>query len=168
MTARRFVLALATIVGLGGTGNAAAEPPASAARPVAITGRVNADAGIFIPVAEHGCKIVLFHPGDHLLTGALEGQIIEDGTLVIDQCTGDGFYNVTAAFTGTVLGSEPGTATFTAQGRLRESAFIDKGHFTLDRGAGGLAGVHAVGTFEFTLGIGGDYVGLAHFDHRSK
>jgi hypothetical protein len=169
MTARRFVLVLTTIIGLGGTGIAAPGPSASAARPVAITGRVNADAGIFIPVAQHGsCKVVLFHPGDHLLTGALEGQIIEDGTLVIDRCTGDGFYNVTAAFTGTVLGSEPGTATFTAQGRLRNFAFIDKGHFALDRGEGGLAGVHAVGTFEFTLGIGGDYVGLAHFDDRSE
>jgi hypothetical protein len=169
MTARRFVLALATIVvGLGGTGIAAPEPPASGARPAAITGRITADAGIFIPVAERGCKIVLFHPGHHELTGALEGQIVEDGTLVLDRCTGDGFYNVTAVFTGRVQGSEVGTAIFTAQGRLRAGTFIDKGHFALDRGEGGLAGVHAVGTFEFTLGVGGDYVGLAHFDDRSK
>lgn len=168
MTASRMVLALATIVGLGCMGNAAPEPLASPARPVAISGGVNADAGIFIPVAEHGCRITFFHPGDHELTGSIEGRIIEDGTLVVDMCTGDGFYNVTAEFTGSVLGSEPGTATFTAQGRLHSFGIIEQGHFTLSRGAAGLAGVHAVGTFEFTLGIGGTYDGLADFDQRPK
>jgi hypothetical protein len=152
------------MVGLGGTGNAA--PGNSAGGPAAITGWVNADAGIFIPVARHGCKITFFHPGDHELTGALEGRILEDGTLVINQCTGDGFYNVTAAFTGSVMGSEPGTGVFTAVGQLHSFGRIDRGHFTLSRGEGGLAGVHAEGTFEFTLGVGGTYQGLAHFDQR--
>jgi hypothetical protein len=160
MTARRIVLALVTIVGLGTMG--------SAAGPVPITGRVNADAGIFIPVKQQDCRITFFHPGHHDLTGSLAGTIVEEGTLVLDKCTGDGFYNVTAAFTGTVLGSAPGTATFTAHGSLHSFNRIDRGHFTLSRGAGGLAGVHAVGTFEFTIGLGGDYAGVAHIDQRSK
>ena len=168
MTARRFVLALASIIVLSGANNAALGPPASATRPTPISGHITADAGIFIPIGERGCKVVLFHPGHHDLAGTLEGQIVEDGTLVVDRCTGDGFYNVTAVFTGTVLGSEPGTAIFTAHGRLRDSGFIDRGHFTLSRGEGGLAGVHAAGTFQFTLGVGGDYVGVANFDSRSK
>jgi hypothetical protein len=160
MTARRIVLALVTIVVLGSM--------ATAQGPVAIGGRVNADAGIFIPVKDQGCKITFFHPGHHDLTGSIAGTIVEEGTLVLDRCTGDGFYNVTAVFTGTVQGSEPGTATFTAHGSLHSFNRIDRGHFTLSRGAEGLAGVHAVGTFNFTIGVGGDYVGLAHFDHRSK
>jgi hypothetical protein len=160
MTGRRIVLALVAIVGLGTMG--------SAAGPVSIAGWVNADAGIFIPVKQEGCRITFFHPGHHDLTGALAGTIVEDGTLVLDKCTGDGFYNVTAAFTGTVLGSAPGTATFTAHGSLHSFNRIDHGHFTLSRGAGALAGVHAVGTFEFTIGVGGAYVGRAHFDRRSE
>ena len=160
MAARRIVLALVTILGLGTMG--------SAAGPTAIAGWVNADAGIFIPIKQQECRITFFHPGHHELTGALAGIIVEEGTLVLDKCTGDGFYNVTAAFTGTVLGSAPGTATFTAHGSLHSYNRIDEGHFTLSRGAGGLAGVHAVGTFEFTIGVGGGYVGLAHYDQGSK
>ena len=53
-------------------------------------------------------------------------------------------------------------------GARNRCGIIDKGHFTLSRGAEGLAGVHAVGTFEFTLGIGGTYVDLAHFDQRPE
>ena len=169
MTTRRIVLVAATIVGLGGTGTAALGPSAESARPVPITGAITADAGIFIPVKQHGCKVTLFHPGHHDLSGALEGVIVEDGTLVLNRCTGDGFYNVTAVFTGTVLGSEPGTATFTAIGQLQTIggiSSIERGHFTLSRGEGGLAGVHAEGTFEFTLGVGGTFVGRAHFDQR--
>ena len=167
MNVRRFVLALATItiVGIGGTGTAAPNPPA---KHKALSGGITAEVPIFIPIGLHGCKRVLFHPGEHHLTGAIEGEIKEDGWFVIDQCTGNGIYYVVAEFTGTVLGSEPGTATFTADGLIRNSTIIDKGDFTLDGGAGGLAGVRAVGTFHFTMGVGGEYVGTAYFDHKSK
>jgi hypothetical protein len=57
----------------------------------------------------------------------LEGSFVEDGYFLLDRCTGDGFYYVTAAFTGTVLGSKPGTATFKADGRIRNSTIIITG-----------------------------------------
>jgi hypothetical protein len=168
MTARRFVLALATIVGLSGMGDIAAEQPKPPAGRRVISGGITAEAPIFVPVGQHGCKVLLHHPGHHHLTGSIEGEIFEDGYFLVDQCTGDGFYYVTAAFTGTVLGSEPGTATFKADGRIRDSTIIDLGHFTLSGGAGGLTGVQAVGTFEFTMGVGGTYVGRAQFERPKK
>jgi hypothetical protein len=168
MTARQFVLASATIVCLGGTGIAAPEPSWWTARPRVISGGITAEAPIFIPVGGNGCKVLLFHPGYHHLTGAIEGEITEDGYFLIDKCTGDGFYYVVAAYTGTILGSDPGTATFVADGRIRDSTIIDLGHFTLGDGKEGLAGVRAQGTFNFTMGEGGKYVGLAYFDRRSK
>jgi hypothetical protein len=168
MTARQFVLALATVVCVGGTGNAAPEPQKSAALPWIVSGGITAEDPTFIPIGGHGCKVILFHPGHHHLSGAIKGEIVEDGYFLIDQCTGEGFYYVTAAFTGTVLGSKPGTATFKADGRIRDSTIIDLGHFTLEGGAEGLAGVRAFGTFNFTMGVGGKYFGIAYFDRRSK
>ena len=168
MTARQFVLASATIVFLGVTGTAAQEPPKSGGRGRVISGEITAEVPIFIPVGGNQCRVLLFHPGEHHLTGEIEGQILEDGYFLIDQCTGDGFYYVIAAFTGTVLGSEPGTATFVADGRIRDFRFIDVGHFTLGGGKEGLAGVHAKGTFKYTMGVGGEYVGSAYFDRKSE
>jgi hypothetical protein len=168
MTARQFVLASAAIVCLGVTGAAVREPPKSAGHHKKISGGITAEVPIFIPVGGNGCKVLLFHPGKHHLSGAIVGQILEDGYFLIDQCTGDGFYYVVAAFTGTVLGSDPGTATFVADGRIRDSKIIDLGHFTLGDGKEGLAGVTASGTFNFTMGVGGTYVGQVSFDRRSK
>jgi hypothetical protein len=167
MTARQFVLALATIICLGGTSSAAHEPPKSAGGHK-VSGGITAEVPIFIPIGSNGCKVILFHPGEHHLTGEIEGEIKEDGYFLIDQCTGKGFYYVIAAFTGTILGSDPGTATFTADGRIRDSTIIDLGHFTLEDGKEGLKGVTASGTFNFTMGVGGEYVGRAHFERRSK
>lgn len=168
MTARQFVLVLVTIVCLGATGNAAHEPPKQPGGHKKISGGITAEVPIFIPVGGNGCKVLLFHPGEHHLTGEIEGEIKEDGYFLIDQCTGLGFYYVIAAFTGTVLGSDPGTATFTADGRIRDSKFIDLGYFTLADGKEGLTGVSASGTFNFTMGVGGEYVGRASFDRKSK
>ena len=167
MTAQRLVLVLATIVCLGGTGLAAPEPLKSSAKHRKISGGITAEDPNFIPIGGHACKVLLFHPGHHHLTGAIEGEIVEDGYFLIDQCTGEGFYFVTAAFTGTILGSEQGTATFKADGRIRNSTIIDLGYFTLGDGEGGLTGVRAEGTFHFTMGKGGEYVGTAYFD-KSK
>lgn len=168
MTARPFVLALATIVCLGVTGNAATGAPKLPKNPKGVSGGITAEVPIFVPVGGHGCKVLLFHPGQHHLTGTIEGVFVEDGYFLVDQCTGDGFYYVIAQFTGTVLGSEPGTATFTADGRIRDKTIIDLGHFTLSNGAEGLEGVHASGTFHFTMGVGGEYVGEASFDRKPK
>jgi hypothetical protein len=161
-------MALAAVVSLGGTASDGVEPQKSAQRAGVISGGITAEDPNFIPVGTHGCKVLLFHPGHHHLTGAIEGEIVEDGYFLLDQCTGDGFYYVTAAFTGSVLGSEPGTATFKADGRIRESTIIDLGHFTLGDGAGGLAGVRAQGTFNFTMGQGGKYKGFAYFERKLK
>jgi hypothetical protein len=168
MTARQLVLASAAIVCLGATGSASHEPPKSTGPHKTISGGITAEVPIFIPVGGNGCKVLLFHPGQHHLTGAIEGEIQEDGYFLIDKCTGNGFYYVVAAFTGTILGSDPGTATFVADGRIHDSTIIDLGHFTLGDGKEGLAGVNASGTFNFTMGVGGEYVGRAYFDRRSK
>jgi hypothetical protein len=168
MTARPFVLALATIVCLGVTSNAASEQPRPPRGPRVVSGGITAEVPIFHPVGQHGCKVLLFHPGQHHLTGKIEGVFIEDGYFLIDQCTGEGFYYVIAEFTGTVNGSEPGTATFKANGTIRDSTIIDLGHFTLGNGAGGLEGVHAAGTFNFTMGKGGEYLGFAYFERKPK
>jgi hypothetical protein len=167
MTARLFVLALATIVCLGETGYAHPEQRKSGKHRF-IAGGITAEVPDFIPVGQHGCKVLLFHPGFHHTTGSLEGSFVEDGYFLIDRCTGEGFYYVTAAYTGTVLGSKPGAATFKADGRIRDSTIIDLGHFTLVDGTGGLEGVTAEGTFNFTMGEGGKYVGVAHFEKKSK
>jgi hypothetical protein len=90
MTARQFVLAVAAIVSLGGTGSSGVEPLTSTQR-----------------------------------AGVLSGGITAE---------------------------DPN----------------DLGHFTLGNGAGGLAGVRAQGTFNFTMGQGGKYVGFAHFERRVK
>jgi hypothetical protein len=55
-----------------------------------------------------------------------------------------------------------------ADGRIRDSKIIDLGHFTLAGGKEGLKGVHASGTFNFTMGAGGEYIGHAYFDRPSK
>ena len=169
MTARLFVLALATIICLGETGNAATEHTNSATtQRRVITGEITAEVPDFVPVGQHGCKVLLFHPGFHHVSGAMEGAFVEDGYFLLDRCTGEGFYYVTAAFTGTVLGSKPGTATFKADGRIRDSTIIDHGHFTLVDGAGGLAGVTASGTFNFTMGKGGEFLGNAFIEKKGK
>ena len=101
MTARLFVLALATIICLGETGNAATEHTNSATtQRRQISGGITAEVPDFIPVGQHGCKVLLFHPGFHHTTGSLEGSFVEDGYFLIDRCTGEGFYYVTAVFTG--------------------------------------------------------------------
>jgi hypothetical protein len=166
MTARLFVLALVTIICLGETGMVATEQSKLASKRK-ISGAITAEVPDFVPVGQHGCKVLLFHPGFHHLTGSIEGSFVEDGYFLLDRCTGEGFYYVTAAFTGTVLGSEPGTATFKADGRIRDSTIIDLGHFTLVDGVGGLEGVTAKGTFNFTMGVGGEFLGDAFFE-KSK
>ena len=102
------------------------------------------------------------------MSGEIEGVFVEDGYFLVDQCTGEGFYYVIARFTGTVLGSEPGTAVFKADGRIRESTIIDLGHFTLGEGTEGLEGVQASGTFQFTMGKGGTYDGVVSFEKKPK
>ena len=167
MKARLFVLALVAIISLGEIGNAATEQEKSATKRK-ISGEISAETPDFIPVGQHGCKVLLFHPGFHHLTGSIVGSFVEDGYFLIDRCNGEGFYFVTAAFTGTVLGSQVGTATFKADGRIHDSTIIDLGHFTLVDGLGGLAGVTAEGTFNFTMGVGGEFDGTAYFEKKSK
>ena len=58
------------------------------------------------------------------------------------------------------------TATLRVHGEIRDFFFTDRGHFVLTQGEGGLSGVHASGTFVYTIGFGGPYAGLAHFDDR--
>ena len=168
MTARLFVVALATTICLGEAGNAIAQTNSSATKHRAISGGITAEVPDFQPVGQHGCKVLLFHPGFHHLTGSIEGSFVEDGYFFLDKCTGEGFYYVTAAFTGTVLGSQPGTATFKADGRIRNSTIIDLGHFTLVDGKEGLEGVTASGTFNFTMGQGGEFLGQAFIDKEKK
>jgi hypothetical protein len=156
-----------------GTGRAIADSP------VPVSGTISADNGHFIPIAQDGCVVTFLHPDVHELTGDIEGLMIEEGILVLDLCSGEGFFSVTADFVGTVLGSEPGTATLRVHGEIRDFFFIDRGHFLLTQGEGGLAGVHAWGSFESTVGHedpvthehiegGGSYNGFAHFDNRRE
>jgi hypothetical protein len=169
---RTLGLALVLLVtgpGLG-TGLVFADPP------VPVSGDISADNGHFEPLAQEGCVVTLFHPDVHELTGDIEGLMIEEGILVLDLCTGEGFFSAEAVFVGTVLGSAPGTATLRVHGEVRNFFFIVRGHFDLTHGEGGLAGVHASGSFDATVGHvdsngevvegGGTYNGLAHFDER--
>jgi hypothetical protein len=115
----------------------------------------------------------------HDLTGSVQGSWIEVGILTLDVCTGQGFVRAEGVFTGTVLGRGPGTAILRIHGEVRGSFFIDHGHFVITQGQGGLAGVHAWGTFQYTVphedpenphgdpeGPAGSYMGFAHFDSR--
>jgi hypothetical protein len=166
----------------GGVAGLPLAPPIPSSAPTPISGKISADADgepTFDPIRQEGCVITFAHPGEqHDLTGSVQGSWIEDGILTLDVCTGQGFFRAEGVFTGTVLGRGPGTAILRVHGEVRNFFFIDHGHFVITQGQGGLAGVHAVGSFEYTVPHGdpeslhgeneggGSYVGLAHFDHR--
>ncbi len=132
----------------------------------AMSGTISADNATFIPIRQEGCVITFLHPDVHDLTGSVQGQYTETGILTLNVCTGRGFFRAEGVIDGSVLGSQSGTATLRIEGVVRDFVFIDQGHFVITQGEGGLAGVHAAGTFAYTVGVGGTYQGLAHFDDR--
>ncbi len=144
-----------------GTGRALAD------RPEEVRGGISADNGHFEPIAQDGCVVTFRHDDIHVLTGDIEGLMIEEAAiLVLDLCTGEGFLSAEAVFVGAVLGSEPGVATLRVHGEVRNFGVTDRGHFDITDGEGALAGVHAWGTYDYILGVGGHYNGLALFDER--
>ena len=135
-------------------------------RPTDVGGGIGMDNGHFEPIAQEGSVVTFVHVDVHELTGDIQGHWAEVGFLTLDLVTGEGFFMAEGTFTGTVLGSESGAATLRVQGEVRNFGVTDRGHFVLTQGDDGLAGVHAVGTYEVTVGEGGSYEGVAHFDNR--
>jgi hypothetical protein len=133
--------------------------------PAPISGGISADNGHFDPIAQDGCVVTFRHDDTHQLSGSVQGDWVETAILTLDVCTGSGFFRAEGVLDGSVLG-RPGTATLRVHGEVRDFFFTDRGHFDISHGEGGLAGVHATGTFAYTVGVGGTYQGLAHFDDR--
>lgn len=144
---------------------ALAAGPVGADPPTPVSGKISADNGHFEPIAQFGSVVIFLHDDTHQLTGDIEGDFVEIGFLALDMNTGEGFFMAEGDFTGTVLG-ESGKATLRVQGEVRDFFVTDRGHFVITQGQGGLAGVHAVGTFDYIVGVGGNYSGQAHFDER--
>ena len=143
-----------------GVGLATAETPAE------ICGEISADNGHFDPIAQDGSVILFVHEDTHELTGDIQGSWAEIAYFSLDVVTGEGFFMAEGEFTGTVLGGPSGKAILRVQAEVRDFFFADRGHFLITQGQGGLAGVHAVGTFEYVVGVGGRYKGQAQFDER--
>jgi hypothetical protein len=80
--------------------------------------------------------------------------------------TGEGFFMAEGDFLGAVLDCELGTASLRVHGEVTNFFFTDRGHFVITHGRDGLAGVHARGTYDYIVGVGGGYTGFAHFDDR--
>lgn len=140
--------------------------PALADTPTEICGGISADNGHFDPIAQDGSVILFLHADTHELTGDIQGSWAEIGYLALDVITGEGFFMAEGVFTGTVLGGPSGMAVLRVHGEVRNFGMTDRGHFVITQGRDGLAGVHAVGTYEVTVGVGGRYKGQAHFDER--
>lgn len=141
--------------------------PALAGEPAPISGSISADNGHFEPFAQDGNVVYYRHEDIHELTGDIEGTWVEVAIFALDVVTGEGFFMAEGTFTGTVFGV-PGEAKLRVHSEVREFFFANGGHFILTQGRGGLAGVHALGTFSYTVGVGGLYAGLAQFDERRE
>ena len=78
-------------------------------------------------------------------TGDVQGTVNQTFTFII-HTSGELEVHGKGLFTGTVLGSQPGTAevSFVATGTI--SPFATSGHFVIENGTGGLAGIHGEGT----------------------
>jgi hypothetical protein len=133
--------------------------------PEPVSGTISSDNGHFEPVFQDGSVVVFEHDDVHQLTGDIEGDWVEFGYLFLDLNTGEGFFMAEGTLIGGVLGKS-GTATLRVQGEVRDFFVTDRGHFVITQGYGGLAGVHASGTYEYVVGVGGFYDGRAHFDDR--
>jgi hypothetical protein len=143
-----------------GAGSALADPP------VGVSGGISGDNGHFVPISQDGSVVTFLHEDVHELTGDVQGHWDEVGVLVLDLATGEGFFKAVGTFSGTVRGGDPGTATLRVQGEVHDFLVTDRGHFVITHGRGGLAGVHARGTYAYTVGAGGSYDGDAQFDGR--
>lgn len=150
---------LACLLWVSGTG------PAFADRPVPVKGEISADNGHFEPIFQDGSVVVFEHDDVHHLTGDIEGDWVEFGYLILDLNTGEGFFIGQGTLRGSVLGKS-GTATLRVHGEVRNFFVTNRGHFDITNGQDGLSGVHALGTYEYTVGVGGSYAGRAHFDER--
>jgi hypothetical protein len=111
--------------------------------------------------------ITFLHPDVHELTGSVQGITHRRVSLTLHVSTGRGFFRAEGVIDA-VLGSQPGTATLRIEGVVRDFVFLDQGQFVISHGEDGLAGVHASGTWAYTVGVGGTYQGLAHFDDRPE
>lgn len=143
-----------------GAGPVLAEPPEE------ICGGISGDNGHFEPIAQDGSVVTFIHMDVHELTGDVQGEWAEVGILILDLATGQGFFMAEGTFRGTVQGTGPGCATLRVQGEVRDFFVTDRGQFVITQGEGGLAGVHAWGTYGYIVGVGGSYAGLAHYDDR--
>lgn len=153
------VLGLGCLLLLSGTNPVSADPPAP------VSGSISADNGHFEPIGQIGNVVFFEHEDTHQLTGDIQGDWLEVGILALDVVTGEGFFMAEGEFSGTILG-QSGDATLRVHGEVRNFFVTDRGHFVITQGEGGLAGVHAWGTYDYIVGVGGSYTGAAQFDDR--
>ncbi len=79
------------------------------------------------------------------LTGGMQGSLVHTFTFIFHS-TGKLEVHGRGLFTGSIGGSQPGTAevSFAATGTI--SPYTTNGHFVIRNGTGGLSGVHGEGT----------------------
>src|SRR5712664_502064 len=80
-------------------------------------------------------------------TGAFQGMSIQTFSLIISS-TGQYVIHGKGVFTGTVEGSESGTANYLSAGTGTFSPYSQQGHLTFGQGTGGLVGLHAQGAYQ--------------------
>jgi hypothetical protein len=132
-----FPLAL-MVIALMGT-------PVHATKPVLVTGQALAADQSTTVVKTSGNFLFIIVTSQLTFTGGIQGTGPATASATIDTSTGQLVFSEKVAFTGTVMGSQLGTATFLieGQGTLGGSSL---GYDVLTHGTGGLAGLHGVGT----------------------
>jgi hypothetical protein len=140
--------------------------PASAAKPMSITGQATASNYQQSILSISGSTIVFLITSTLTFTGDLQGTGPASATAIIDTSTGTLTFSEQVTFTGTVLSSQPGTVNILIEGNGILGG-ASQAHDVLNHGTGGLAGFHGEGnqattanspTTTFSLNI--------HFDQR--
>ncbi len=138
-----------------------AAPPAFATPSFEGSGTISAGVHVLtgIRMTDDG-NLIIEVTGTHEITGTLSGTFVEQEVYTV-QPTGETHVRTQALFNGTVAG-KTGTAVIEFRGVLAGAVAV--GSFVVRNGTGGLVGLHAEGTAEITVGVGGTYSGQFHFD----
>ena len=122
--------------------------PAHATSPAPVTFTTYSQAIYVIENRTTASGIMLFTANQSLtFTGGMTGSGVAVFSVIL-RPTGDYVIHAAISFTGTVNGSQPGTAEFVVAGTGSFGPYSQQGHVTLGRGTGGLEGLHGQGKYQ--------------------
>lgn len=103
--------------------------------------------------------------GERTQTGDIDGIITVEGFYIVNLHKGLVTVHTEGVFNGTVLGrSGQAVVRFDSKSDLSVTPAQITGVWMMDRGTGGLEGVHGQGSWVGESGVGGTYSGQIHFD----